>query len=74
MSISTHATWPYEDFLKDNPHEDCEWLDGETCYGDTGFIAGSHAFEALVTEGEYALWTILQNWYDDLPENSDDKV
>lgn len=50
------------------PHEDCEWLDGQTCYGGCSYVTSDEFFEVLVRDGEDAMWEKLEEWYERLPE------
>lgn len=47
------------------PRLDCLLLGpGIPCYGDSGYLLGNQAYEALVTGGEPALWAFLKEMYD----------
>lgn len=50
-AISTHHTWQEADY--ETSHEDCEWLDGKTCYGDVGFLMGKYLWERHGHNGKF---------------------
>lgn len=43
--------------------ENCEVLDGDTCYYDGSGLNASKPFSVLVNAGEEALWEYLENYY-----------
>jgi hypothetical protein len=42
----------------------CKWLNDKPCYCDGSALAAEKVFNALVAEGEDALWKELENWYE----------
>jgi hypothetical protein len=72
-AVTTHATWPYRDFLEETRCDECDWLDRQPCYGDVGYLAGEEFFVGLVKHGDEALWALLKTWYDEIPEKPDDE-
>jgi len=49
----------------DHEHENCTWLDGETCYTDGSSLYAEKPFEALIREGSEGLWKFLENYYNE---------
>jgi hypothetical protein len=43
--------------------ESCELLDGKPCYSDGSGMEGDRLFKLLVAEGEAAVWSELESWY-----------
>lgn len=43
--------------------DDCEWLDGKTCYGDGSMLAGDDVMKALLEEGSEGVWKKLEEFY-----------
>lgn len=61
--ITIHSPKQLFDF--DAESGDCDLLPGGKCYSDTGFLAGTEAFDLLCKEGEEAIWKLLESWYED---------
>jgi hypothetical protein len=43
---------------------DCAYLDGRPCYYDGSGLNAEDAFDVFTDEGEEALWTFLERYYE----------
>ncbi len=62
-ALDFHSSSPTEGIYM--PCFDCTLFGpGRACYGDSQYLLGDKAYEALVTGGETALWVFLREMYD----------
>jgi hypothetical protein len=47
-----------------SPMSDCEYLDGKPCFYDGSGLNAQDPFDILCEEGEEALWTFLERYYE----------
>lgn len=60
-SLGYHSPIPTK-YVDDVSHDDCEFTAGD-CYSDAGVLASEPFFDALVSQGSKAVWSMLEDYY-----------
>lgn len=59
--LGYHARTPqYQGQLR----RDCQWVEGGVCYYDGSGLQARDAFKVLVSQGEEALWSLMEQYYE----------
>lgn len=64
--VGYHSYKPLDDYQKDWKRDNCDWLDGEACYGDGSALRAEKFMEILIREGSDKIWELLEEDYYEL--------
>lgn len=51
--------------------QECEFLDGDRCYYDGSGLQANELLRRFVVDGDSAVWSELEDWYDSLKDASE---